>query len=457
MNEAHQKSHELINDSNLSLEHSFNQALLLNPLAFNINHKGASLFQATITVPACLIDQLFDAAAQTQINHVHAIGFQKKEIPLAYIKQHYRLNLIEHVKEFLFKLVIINFLYEQIHIQKIPIVGDPRLSEIKIEPGADGFFVFDINLISSINLHDWKYFPFKAPRRKNYKDLDKQVEYFIEEEIELKKKKTINKVELYDWINISIAPISDDCRQILNIPRQNFWFRMGDDEVDSLLKALFIEREVGDSFNTDNQGLQEYFSDLLNTNYLFNVKIDHIIPYSYFCFDQFKNYFRIKTNKDMHKKLIEVFSYRNDISQRRAMVEESLALLLSKHKFDVPKHLVLRQQKNILASIRTNPDYNVYRKQNDFQNSIEQLACRQIREMVLVDHVSYHDNVQVSIEDIKGYLNLTKRNRMKEFLYFDIPETKKDGQEMPIANEQLKKTCLREKTVNHIIYHLTKK
>ena len=66
-------------------------------------------------------------------------------------------------------------------------------------------------------------------------------------------------------------------------------------------------------------------------------------------------------------------------------------------------------------------------------------------------------DIDVSHTDLKNYLNLTKRPRTKEFLHFDPPMTKIRGQEHPVLNEELSRMCLREKTLNHIIYHLTKK
>ena len=59
--------------------------------------------------------------------------------------------------------------------------------------------------------------------------------------------------------------------------------------------------------------------------------------------------------------------------------------------------------------------------------------------------------------DLKSYLNLTKRPRIKEFLHFDPPTTKIRGQEFPVLTNDLQRVCLREKTLNHIIYHLTRK
>jgi FKBP-type peptidyl-prolyl cis-trans isomerase (trigger factor) len=165
----------------------------------------------------------------------------------------------------------------------------------------------------------------------------------------------------------------------------------------------------------------------------------------------------VKTNKDMHKKLIEVFSYRNDVSQRLAMVEEAFKLLLSRHRFFAPNYLVLRQQKIILGAIQSNPDYNVYRKQKDFNFWVQQLAEKQVKEMLLIDQLIYRENITVSNEDIVNYLNLDKRQRMREFMYFGLPESKHYGQEMPLAMNELSRVCAREKAINYVIYYLTKK
>jgi FKBP-type peptidyl-prolyl cis-trans isomerase (trigger factor) len=155
--------------------------------------------------------------------------------------------------------------------------------------------------------------------------------------------------------------------------------------------------------------------------------------------------------------MIEAFSYRQDISQRHAMVEEAIRVLLSKHKFSIPNHLILRQQKKILERIQHNPDYHVYRAEKDFQNYVRNLAEKLVAESIFIDKLAYIENITVNDEDIKGYLNLTNRHRMKEFIYFDIPSFTIQGQQAPIPAEELKRICLREKTINYVIYHLTKK
>ena len=119
--------------------------------------------------------------------------------------------------------------------------------------------------------------------------------------------------------------------------------------------------------------------------------------------------------------------------------------------------MLTKRQKEILDFLQTNPDYHVYRTQKDFKERVHQLAEKQACEMILLDQLAYHENIMVTNQDVKYYLNLINRPRTKEFIYFDPTITKVFGQEIPLASEELKRICLREKTLNHIIYHLTKK
>jgi FKBP-type peptidyl-prolyl cis-trans isomerase (trigger factor) len=314
--------------------------------------------------------------------------------------------------------------------------------------------------VPHIAIYEWKYFPFKAPRRKNYKDLDRQVESFLEEEqarYEAHQKETAPGVGFGDWVNFNLTIADQKSCALDYYQQQNFWFKIGDDEGESPMRDVFLGKKLSEAFCTTTEGLQSYFSSSLGTDYNFLITITDIVSHSYFCFEHFKRHFRIKTNKDMHQKLIEVFSYRNDISQRRAMVEEALKLLTSKHQIDIPSHLALRQQKMILEAVQEIPDYHVYRVQKDFNQRVRQLAEKQAREQLLIDQLAYHENITVSDHDVHGYLNLANRARTKEFIYFGLPAFKVLEQEVPASAAQIKRICLREKTINHAIYHLTKK
>ena len=174
-------------------------------------------------------------------------------------------------------------------------------------------------------------------------------------------------------------------------------------------------------------------------------------------FENFKRQFRLKTKKESLRTLIEVFSFRNDISQRQAMVEEAFKLMFSKYEIIIPSHLILRQQKKVLEAIKKNPDYQVYKNEKKFEENIKNLSEKQIKEIILIDQLATKEKVKITQDDIASYLNLTKRPRMKEFIYFKLPETKFEGQETPVSSEIVTLQCRREKTLNYMIYNFTRK
>ncbi|HZW61598.1 MAG TPA: trigger factor [Candidatus Babeliales bacterium] len=411
---------------------------------------------ATVIVPVAIVDTIHHQALCSLQRTIQAPGFQRGSVPLSYIEQNFPLSVSNHLKEFLFNFFVLSFLYKELRHQKILITGEPRLHEVHVQAHQDATFTFEVNMFSNLDIQEWKHLPFKAPKRKKYKDLDRQVDSFLKEELEYLSKHTNPVADIGDWVNFDIKLVDHDGNPLLGDHVESFWFKMGDEEADKPLRDIFIGKKVGESFNTQHSSLQAHFSDQIDTNYNFQITITDILHNAYFCVEQFKKYFKLKTNKDIYQKLIEVFSYRNDLSQRRSMAEESLKLILSKHKFDIPNHVVLRQQKKVLDLVQSNPDYHVYRMQKDFKKRIKQLAEKQTKELLLLDQIAYLENISVSNQDTKQYLNLIKRPRTKEFIYFDPPITKLTGQEAPISAEELKQASLREKTLNHIIYHLTK-
>src|SRR4030095_9399288 len=315
-----------------------------NSALFSIEHnyEQPTLCRATITVSKSLVNSFFTETAFTLKSTINAHGFQQGEVPVEYIAKQYRVNITEHLKEFFFKFGIVNFLFQEMRTQKLLVAGDPRLTDIFLEYDHDARFVFELSVFPAIPLNEWKYFPFKSPSRKNYKDLDRQVESFIQDEQKnLESFNSVHGIGIGDWVHFNISVVDNKERFLDERFVQTFWLKLGNEEVESHFRSLFLGKKKGDEFVVANRGLQDYFSDQLRTCYNFKVTILDVVPFSYFCFDQFKDHFRVKTNKDMNKKLIEVFSYRNDISQRLAMVEEAFKLLLSRHRFFAPNHLVL--------------------------------------------------------------------------------------------------------------------
>ena len=415
-----------------------------------------SLHYAVITIAKDCVKTMYRIASEAQKRKHMTSGFHRGNIPVEYIEQYFTSTLTNHLKELLFNYFVVHTLYKELQERKIPVAGEPRLIDIKIEHDKDARFIFELTLFSDLALTEWKYLPFKAPKRKQYKDLDRQVEMFCKEEKDAEKNMQ-NIIQIGDWLCLDIALVDHNGEPYFNDHAIPLWLKIGDEEADRLFHTLFQNVSIGSSFITDNKGIQDYFSTQLETEYPFRITVNDIVSNTMFDFELFKKHFKIKTNKDLSKKLIEVFSYRNNMSQRRSTAEEALYLMLTRHKFDVPNYLVLRQEKVLLDVIQHNPDYYVYRMQKDFKHYVKQLAEKQAKEMIILDHVAFHENISATRDDIKSYLNLSNRPRTKEFIYFDMPHTKINAREMPVSEYVLKQICAREKTINHIIYNLTKR
>jgi trigger factor len=423
----------------------------------SITQELPHFYQAIITIPAQFVNQAYIEGARAHQDIIQTQGFAKGTVPLEYIIKNYKSHLTSHVQEFLFSYFVLSLLFDTIHEKKLLLAGDPRLKEIHVEPEQDAIYIFELTTFSPLELKSWKHFPFKPPKRKNYKDIDRQVEVFMQEESEAELQYTDTVISPNDWVCFDIHVVNQNREPLFVDYHENFWLKIGTEAADEVFHETFLNQKMGEPIYSDNIAFQECFSHAIETKSLFSIDIKDVLPYRFFSLDSLRRHFKIGTKKDLQKKIIEVFSYRNDLTQRRAMVEETFKLLLAKHHIDAPQALVLRQQEEVLKSVQTNPDYHVYKTERTFEENVKKLALKQVRESLLIDSIAHAENLAVSHDDLHDYLNLTKRNRMKEFLYFSPPDTKVNGQEVPISSALLKKQCLREKTLNYVIHHLTKK
>lgn len=457
MDKMKQAAASAVNPSITRPQHHDDDFHSSSSILLKIEPSQTDIWPTTVVIPAHLIDALYNETARILQNNVSAPGFNKDSVPVAYVQENFEKTIREHLKEFLFKYTVSNTLFKNMRLKKASITGEPRLVNIELTPHQDARFYFECTVLPKIDIKEWKYLPFKSPRRKNYKDLDRQVASFVTQEQERSKETKNAGVAINDWVLLNVTIIDHTSQPLLDNQTEQFWFKISDEDVDNPLKSLLLNKEVDTVIDITNKGLQDYFCDQLDAHYLYRIKIADILAYDDSLLDSFKRHFRIKNNKEMNKKLIEVFSYRNDISQRRAMVEETLQLLINKNNVTVPNHTVLREQERVMRAVKDNPDYNVYRVQKDFQHKIRQLAEKNVREQLFIDQLAYHENITISDQEVKNYLSLTLRPRTKEFIYFKQDEPIIEGQEVPIPAEELNRTCLREKTINYAIYHLTKK
>ena len=259
-------------------------------------------------------------------------AFYKRDIPLSFIDEHYRNNITAYTKEFFLNFFIISFLYKELRNKKIVLAGDPRLSKVELEHNCEAKFYFEFTPIEKFIIEDWKYLIFRAPKRKKYKDLDKQADSFLKEELNNKKEfETKNlEIKIGDWICFNIYPVDNDNKPVLDQHKENLWLKIGDEESSIAFQEIFVGKKLNDQFYSSSPILLEYFNDLADLIFSFGIEIIDILPKSHVSLELFKNHFSLKTNKNVHQKLIEVFSFKNDLSLRKSTIEELFDLFLNK-------------------------------------------------------------------------------------------------------------------------------
>lgn len=443
-------------DDKYSFQSSSAQNSVLN---FDVEcDPNSNVGHLNIVVPAEVVNAIYKEAANMQVQSLRPSGFQFNKIPLEYIDKHYKPQLIEHLKEFILKYLVVSFLYTQLRAQKILAVGEPRLKNIILDLNQDAQYIFEFTPIHvRTSVRDWKYLPYKPPLRKRYKDIDKQAELFLTDELEKEKDYSNEpKIQIGDWVCFNVSLLNNETKKLFDNLSETLWIQISDEETNFAYQELFVGRKKGDQFITQSECLQEYFSSQLDTHYHFGVTIVDVLPAQYLSILAFKEHFKLKSNRKVHQKFVEVFSFRNDISLRRLMVEEALKLLIKTYPHDIPNAAILRQQKILLDHIQKNPDYMVYKKEPGFVDKVYQLAQKQVSEVIMIDRFAQQENIQVNELEVCNYLNLTKRSRTKEFIYFQHNAIRSHGTDSPISNESLKQACLREKTLNHILYRLNK-
>lgn len=423
-------------------------------LLFSFIHHDAHECTATITIKSLLVEAFYRHAILEQKKYLQTDGFARGMVPISYIESTCKQYILDHLKEFFFNHSVITFLCQELYRNKIVIAGEPILKAINVDSSQDAQFVFTLKTVNPNVKHEWKKFPFKSPSRKNYKDLDRQVEAFLKEEDELQAKNTLTGIQASDWICFAIVIIPTNEAPTLASYKSTLWLKIGREEPDREAQELFIGKKVGDCFTSTSNFLQYYFSKQLDTQYVFEITIlDHVVAKN-FSLDLFKHHFKIKTLKELHQKFIEIFSFRNDLSQRREIVESAFKTLLKYYQISLPRTLVDDQEQLVLRVLRRNPDYPVYKAQKDFTHKVTLLAEKQLKEAILIDHIAQQEQVVITPEDLRAYLNILQRSRTKEFIHFNLPPTQLSGQEQPLPAGIIHQACLREKTLNYIIQRL---
>lgn len=427
-----------------------------NYLAFLLNFVSSRFSVITISVEPQLV-AVVHAQTLELFKRKNYSGFGQREVPLEYLEESFRDEIEKKIKDFLFKYKVMGYLFEQIIERKIHVSNYPRLKNIEVTPEKRFLYHFNVSLVEPFELKEWKHFSFRSPKRKKYKDLDKQVVNFMSKEAVSDKKQTNEIVEENDWVCLKSTLVDRAGQPIEKEVAGIFWIRIKKYEVSDPFQELFLNKSVQEAFVTDCLDLgSEAVSDYDSYQYNFLITIISIVKGSCLSLDVLKNTFKLKNKAEIHNKLMEVFSYRDDLSQRKAIIEELFHIFLSKHRFEIPKHLILRRQEDILMAVKERPDYQVYKSQKDFELYTELLAEKQLKEEFLIDKIAYQEDIKIDLKDIQNYLHLFNNSKLREFVYFKPVIEKIDQVNVPFNEGTLKHAVLREKTLNAVIHILTR-
>lgn len=433
-----------------------------NGLSCVFDRRSKSTYQARVVVQKEFVTALYKQALQRHRKHVQAYGFARGTTPIAYLERTHRHYILDHVKEFFLNHCVINFLSHELCRQQAVVVGNPQLEEVILEPNMDAEFRFIYTSYEIPLSHEWKRCSFKAPSRRNYKDLDRQVETFIadEEQKRSTRSETIG-ISPADWVCFSVTLVDPEGKQQLFAYEDLLWIKIGKEDTDRESHELFLGHHLDDSFLTNSPFLQAYLSKQLDTDYLFLVTIKAIQPNIFFSLDLFKHHFGLRRNDEqdraIRRRLIEVFSTRHDISLRRETIESAFKTLFKHYHIAITDELIREQEYFVLKAVQRTPDYPVYRLQKDFKSKIAALAEKQLKESLIIDYIASIERIALTSDDIRAYINLMQRPRTKEFIYFDLPPTHVNGQEQPIPAGIIHQSALREKTLNYVIETLAKR
>ena len=418
-------------------------------LSFSLNRNHSPYKYATIHVSPSLVNTLFEYVIYAQQKKHRSMGFSRGNTPIAYIEQAYHTHIIKHLKEFLFNYCVADFLVQKIRSYRCVLAEKPIPEKITLDRENGAYYVFKLYENPPQQKSDWKKPTLTQPGRKRYKDIDRQVRDFLAHEVREQSDHTT--IQQGDWILLRMIVLDD--HKICDVPNY-VWLKIGKEQTDRSAHALFINQPIKSCFTTFSPFLEQYLSEQLDTEYPLGVEIIDRVPGDIFSLQLFKHHFYTRNADTTQQTLTQVFSYRNDISQRREIIDKTFKHLFKHFHVMLNDYLIEQQRKHVIDDLHENPDYYVYKAQSDFKEKVYLLAKKQLKETMIIDYICYTEGISVTEKDLRAYLNLMQRPRTKSFIYFALPRTQVNGQETPISFDTVRQACLREKTLNHVIRNI---
>lgn len=344
-------------------------------------------------------------------------GISCKRLPITYTQKYFASEIERDSKKFILDHFVNEGIQNYLSEKKLSTVNWPRPIGCN-GSAAKGFtFIFALSLAPDFDLTEWKTHTFIAPKRKNYTDLDTQVSSFVRYLENIPQSKQANTIEPGDWVRFKAQLKTPHTTAPLHTPSE-YWLNITTPHTNTTCMEAFVGLSVGEKVTLPATALLDLQPDSTQTEYSFDITIEYVMKTNHLPISTIQNSLEAQDEKALHDKLIEVFSYRNDISLRKSIIEELFYMLMTTFRFDIAPHAVTRRKELLLALMQRNPDNLVYTKQKKFLPHITLMAEAKLKEESLIDAIANYENITVSQDDITSYLALQTHDRLKEFLYF---------------------------------------
>jgi len=418
--------------------------------------KKDTIFQETILIEIDPehVKKFYYFIIEEKKKHTHLNEFEKGKIPISYIREYFYEKIKIFISEFFFYMEAQKKIIKKFNKKglTLPININPNifldLETFELKYSISDFF----NKITKENFENKKI---KLPLRKKYKDLDKQAISFVKKENE-NFLKFENKINYEDWIQIEVFLCDDNEKLILNEISTLLWIKISSQKYDLEIANIFLNKKINDIFFSKALFLQNYFSASQFIKCNFKIIIKEHVSSLFFNFKCFSKFFNIKKESDLYNKIIEVFSFKNDISLKREICQISFKKLFENYKISFSKNLFNQYKLEISKNLKINPDYLIFQGNKNFNENLKIFINQKIMEIVLIDYLSNKKFIKTEINDFYFFFNILQRNRLKDFLYFDLFEIKNEKKAIPISHEIIEKLIIREKTLQSNIKILEK-
>ena len=276
---------------------------VFNNLEFFVKRESSSILCITISVSSTLVNKIKKHTLDIYKTKMKSKGFGAGLIPEHYVETNCTFSINESCSKFVLKFFVLDFLEENIQDKKMVCLSRPKLVEIKCFDNGAINYIFRASVIGNICPDNWEKIHFSPPKRKLYKDLDRQAVTFIktaEEELTIKKHESEGDkvVEDSDWVSFSTILLNNNNQPATRGYRSNFWLKIDTKYVVTPLHGSFLGRQEGEVFTVEDLPIFGIPSDLLSIKGKFKIIIGNIVKATKFSLDYFKDIFGLTIRQD---------------------------------------------------------------------------------------------------------------------------------------------------------------